>query len=145
LLKLKHRIKPSTTSKNIKPGTISPNRRGDYLASFIQQGNHSLRTFRLAGWFPARVPAPRNQYDAIEIRDTEARCDFLGIPAGTYALVVIHDENRNGKLDTNWLGRPTEGYAFSSDAEATLSAPSFSDASLRYDGGTLDLTISLHY
>jgi uncharacterized protein (DUF2141 family) len=82
---------------------------------------------------------------AIEIRDTQARCDFVHIPPGTYALVVIHDENRNGKLDTNWLGVPTEGYGFSSDAKATLSAPSFSAAKFHYDGGTLDLKISLHY
>jgi uncharacterized protein (DUF2141 family) len=82
---------------------------------------------------------------AIEIRDTQARCDFLHIPPGTYALVVIHDENRNGKLDTNWMGIPKEGYGFSSDAKARFSAPSFSDAKVRYDGGTLDLTITLHY
>ena len=82
---------------------------------------------------------------AIEIRDTQARCDFLHIPPGTYALVVIHDENRNGKLDTNWMGIPKEGYGFSSDAKAGFGAPSFSAAKVRYDGGTLDLTITLHY
>ncbi|MGM0428426.1 MAG: DUF2141 domain-containing protein [Thermodesulfobacteriota bacterium] len=82
---------------------------------------------------------------AIEIRDTQVCCDFLAIPPGTYALVVIHDENRNGKLDTNWMEVPAEGYGFSSDAKATLSAPSFSAASFQYDGGTLELTITLHY
>ena len=82
---------------------------------------------------------------AIGIRDTQARCDFLYIPRGTYALAVIHDENRNGELDTNWLGVPTEGYGSSSDAKAALGAPSFSAAKVRYDGGSLDLEISLHY
>ena len=82
---------------------------------------------------------------AIEIQDTQARCDFVGIPPGTYAIIVIHDENRNGKLDTNWLGVPKEDYGFSNDAEAFLSAPSFSAATFRYDGGTLDLTIPHHY
>ena len=51
----------------------------------------------------------------------------------------------NGKLDTNWLGIPKEGYGFSNDAKALLSAPSFSAASFQYDGEALDLTISLHY
>ena len=82
---------------------------------------------------------------AIEIRDTQARCDFAAIPPATYALIVIHDENRNGKLDTNWMGVPAEGYGFSSDAKATLSAPSFSAAKFQYGGGALDLTIRLHY
>ena len=70
----------------------------------------------------------------IKVRHTQARCDFADIPPGTYALAVIHDENSNGKLDTNWLGIPTEGYGFSNDAKALLGAPSFAAASFAYDG-----------
>jgi uncharacterized protein (DUF2141 family) len=81
----------------------------------------------------------------IKVRDTQARCDFADIAPGAYALAVIYDENMNGKLDTNWLGIPTEGYGFSNDAKALFSAPSFSVARFPYDGRTLDLTISLHY
>jgi uncharacterized protein (DUF2141 family) len=81
----------------------------------------------------------------IKVRDKQARCDFLDIPPGTYALIVVHDENMNSKLDTNWLGVPTEGYGFSNDAEAMLSAPSFSAASFPYDGKDMTLTISLNY
>jgi uncharacterized protein (DUF2141 family) len=81
----------------------------------------------------------------IKVRDTQARCDFAEIAPGAYALAVIHDENMNGKLDTNWLGIPTEGYGFSNDAKALFSAPSFSVARFPYDGRTLDLTINLHY
>jgi uncharacterized protein (DUF2141 family) len=82
---------------------------------------------------------------AIKIRDAQARCDFLYIPPGTYALAVIHDENMNGKLDTKWLGIPKEGYGFSNDAKTFLGAPSFSAASFRYDGQDMELTIRLHY
>ncbi len=81
----------------------------------------------------------------IKVRKTQARCDFEDIPPGTYALAVIHDENMNGKLETNVLGIPTEGYGFSNDAKGVLGAPSFSAASFLYDGRNLDLTISLHY
>jgi len=77
--------------------------------------------------------------------DTEARCDFENIPSGTYALVVLHDENMDGKLDANWLGIPSEGYGFSNDAKAPFSAPSFSDAAFAYDGQKLELTIKLRY
>jgi uncharacterized protein (DUF2141 family) len=66
-------------------------------------------------------------------------------PAGTYALVVVHDENMNGKLDTTRLGIPMEGYGFSNDARAFLGAPSFSAASFQYGGQNLELTINLHY
>jgi len=95
--------------------------------------------------FPIEVLRLAMNAMIIKLRDTQAHCDFEDIPPGTYALAVIHDENMNGKLDTNWLGIPTEGYGFSNGAKALLGAPSFSAASFRYDGGTLDLTISLHY
>jgi uncharacterized protein (DUF2141 family) len=81
----------------------------------------------------------------MKIRDTQARCNFLDIPPGTYALVVIHDKNMDGKLGTNLLGVPTEGYGFSSGAKALMSAPSFETASFSYDGKSLDLTTRLTY
>ncbi len=68
----------------------------------------------------------------IKIRDSQARCNFLDILPGTYALAIIHDENMDGKLATNFLGVPTEGYGFSSGAKATMSAPSFEAASFSY-------------
>jgi uncharacterized protein (DUF2141 family) len=95
--------------------------------------------------FPIEVLHSATKAMVMKIRHTEARCDFEDIPPGTYALAVIHDENMNGKLDSNWLGIPKEGYGFSNDAKVLLSAPSFSAASFQYDGETLDLTISLHY
>ena len=60
-------------------------------------------------------------------------------------IAVVHDENMNGKLDTNRLGIPTEGYGFSNGARAVLGPPSFSAASFRHDGGTLNLSIRLRY
>jgi uncharacterized protein (DUF2141 family) len=63
------------------------------------------------------------------------RCDFEHVQSGTYALAVIYDENMNGKLDTNWLGIPIEGYGFSNDAKGLFGMPSYSAARFPYDGG----------
>lgn len=95
--------------------------------------------------FPTEFLQSATNIVIIQIRDTKARCNFLDIPPGTYALAVIHDEDMNGKLATNWIGVPTEGYGFSSDAEVSMGAPSFEDASFSYDGQNLDLEISLNY
>ena len=95
--------------------------------------------------FPTEFLHSATNIMVIKVRDTQARCDFEDIAPGAYALAVIHDENMNGKLDTNWLGIPTEGYGFSNDAKPLLGAPSFSAASFPYGGRNLDLTISLHY
>ena len=81
----------------------------------------------------------------LKIRKTQARCDFEDITPGVYAIAVVHDENMNGKLDTNWIGIPREGYGFSKDARGVLGAPSFSAASFEYDGQSVELTITLHY
>jgi len=51
----------------------------------------------------------------------------------------------DGKLDTDRMGIPTEGYGFSNDAKALMGAPSFDAASFPFDGRNLYLRISLNY
>jgi uncharacterized protein (DUF2141 family) len=80
-----------------------------------------------------------------QINGTDASFEFSDILPGKYAIAVIHDENYNSELDKNFFGIPKEGYGFSSDAEVTLSAPSFSDAAFLYDGGVLQMSIDLNY
>jgi uncharacterized protein (DUF2141 family) len=66
------------------------------------------------------------------------------LPTGIYAIAVYHDENNNGKLDTNKLGVPTEGYGFSNNAYQTFGPPPFTDASFSTTS-TGNLTIKLKY
>ncbi len=108
-------------------------------------GSVACALFESPGGFPAEFLRSATNIMIIKVRATKARCDFEDIPPGTYALAVIHDENMNGKLDSNMLGIPEEGYGFSNDAKALLGAPSFSAASFPYDGRNLELTISLRY
>lgn len=51
----------------------------------------------------------------------------------------------NGKLDTNWLGIPEEGYGFSNDVKIRGGTPSFDAAGFRNEGQTLEMTITLNY
>lgn len=53
---------------------------------------------------------------------------FENIPAGDYAVSVMHDENQNDKLDSNLVGMPKEGFAFSNDATGMFGPPSFEKA-----------------
>jgi uncharacterized protein (DUF2141 family) len=108
-------------------------------------GNVACALFESSVGFPAEYLRSATNIMVIKVRHREARCDFEDIAPGTYALVVVHDENMDGKLDTNLLGIPTEGYGFSNDATALLGSPSFSAASFLYDGQSLNLTVSLHY
>ncbi|MBW8243061.1 DUF2141 domain-containing protein [Muricauda oceani] len=49
------------------------------------------------------------------------------LPSGEYALAIFHDENDNGKLDTNWLGIPKEKVAFSKAKMKTFGPPKFKE------------------
>ena len=49
------------------------------------------------------------------------------LPAGSYAVQVMHDENDNGKLDSNFMGIPIEGYGFSNNPQVMRRA-NFSEA-----------------
>ena len=59
---------------------------------------------------------------------------FEGLAAGTYAVVVFHDENGNGELDPNFMGIPREPLGFSRRYWAK-GAPQFSGAAFAVDEG----------
>lgn len=58
---------------------------------------------------------------------------FKNLPKDSYALAIYHDENKNGKLDKNLVGAPTEAYGFSNNAREMFSAPSFESAKIVLD------------
>jgi len=60
-----------------------------------------------------------------------AQLVFADTQPGAYGVAVFHDENGNGKLDTNVIGIPTEGFGFSRDAAGTFGPPDF--AQMRFD------------
>ena len=81
---------------------------------------------------------PKDRDAALETRwcdiasDKTASCQFDDVVAGTYAIACFHDENNNGKLDTNLLGIPTEGVGVSNDAKGFMGPPKFKDAAFSY-------------
>lgn len=61
---------------------------------------------------------------------------FRGLPPGRYAVSVYHDENGNGKLDTNPIGIPLEHTGFTRDAQGRMGPPAFDDAALDVQADT---------
>jgi len=108
-------------------------------------GNIACGIFESPEGFPKKFQVSAKTGIMKKIQKTQAQCNFADIPPGTYAIAVIHDENMNGKLDTNWTGIPTEGYGFSNTTIDEFGAPAFSAARFRYDGQNLNLTIKLKY
>ncbi len=63
----------------------------------------------------------------VTIVDNKVHVDFLNLPTGEYAVAAYHDENADGKLNENFMGKPKEGTGVSKNAFHSFSAPGFDD------------------
>lgn len=64
----------------------------------------------------------------IEIEDNTCTVTFKNVPEGTYAIALYHDENGNGKMDTNFMHIPKEDYGCSNNARGFMGPPKWEDA-----------------
>ncbi len=64
---------------------------------------------------------------------------------GTYAAVVVHDENGNDKLDKGNFGIPKEGFGFSKNPPVRFSPPTFEEAKIVIQPGSNTSEITLNY
>lgn len=80
----------------------------------------------------------------VPITGTAASCTFPQLASGTYAAGVFHDENGNGKLDTNFIGIPSEGVGVSNNKFPLIGPPSWNDARFHLSRAAT-LSIDLHY
>lgn len=108
------------------------------------RGQVLCELFSSAADFPKK-PEKAMAHDESTILNGHAMCQFESIPSGTYAVSVFHDENSNGKLDTNFLGIPREGVGASNNAKGHLGPPKFSAAAFRHSGNRTALKITVKY
>jgi len=71
-----------------------------------------------------------------ERREGRWTCVLTLPRAGTYAVAVVDDANDNGKLDTNWLGVPTEGWGVSKNVKPATRAPRFDECAVSLSAGS---------
>jgi uncharacterized protein (DUF2141 family) len=67
------------------------------------------------------------------------------LPPGDYGVAAIHDENRNARLDRNFIGIPKEGFGFANNPHVGMSAPPFRAAVVRVQCPVTETTIHLQY
>ncbi|MEO8365152.1 MAG: DUF2141 domain-containing protein [Pseudoxanthomonas sp.] len=70
----------------------------------------------------------------------DASFTFNHLKPGSYAVMISHDENGNGKLDTNVMGMPLEGYGFSNNPRV-MRKPTWDEA--RFEIGKEDVAIDI--
>lgn len=71
-----------------------------------------------AGWDNQEKPVAAEKIAVTDKSSADQKIVLrFNLPAGSYAVQVMHDENDNGKLDANFMGIPTEGYGFSNNPQ----------------------------
>jgi uncharacterized protein (DUF2141 family) len=95
---------------------------------------------------PAHFPDCGRDPDALKrsVPADIATIRFTGILPGNYALAVLHDENRNGRLDT-LVGIPREGFGFSRSPVVLLGPPRFHQVRFGIVQGFTLQTVRMQY
>lgn len=70
-------------------------------------------------------------------------CRFSAVPAGSYAVAIGHDLNGNQRVDTNFIGLPTEQWGVSNNARPSLRAPRFDEAVFKVAADAGEVTIDI--
>ena len=108
------------------------------------EGKVRAGIFESSRGFPLRVDEVARKVDA-PIEDGAATLTFDDLPRGTYAVVVYHDENDNGKLDRNFIGKPKEGAGLYRPVRSRFPPPKFRDAKFDFRGDDKTIRVQLRY
>lgn len=82
----------------------------------------------------------------MKAREGSFSVTFHNLPPGRYAAIAYHDENDNGKLDTDDItGVPSEGYGVSNGAREVAGPPQFAKAAFALEGDGKSVSVDLKY
>jgi uncharacterized protein (DUF2141 family) len=81
----------------------------------------------------------------IDPKSLAAQTVFQNLPEGSYGVAVIHDENKNGKLDFNEMGMPIEGYGHSNNPAKRPGPPNFDETKFQITAPRTSIEVKLIY
>lgn len=73
------------------------------------------------------VKSDGDVYKALKVHVFElpTKIKIDSIPKGEYGIRYFYDENKNQKMDSYWVGIPSEGYGFSNNPYSKFGEPAF--------------------
>lgn len=92
-----------------------------------------------AGWDGKAAPV---QATGAPPSGEKATFVFKDLKPGAYAVLITHDENGNGQLDTNMMGMPVEGYGFSNNPRV-MRKPTWDEARFELVGEATHIDVAL--
>ena len=108
-----------------------------------QKGEVCVALFESSAGFPKDdEQAVCNQ--CFKISKLPMTVDFE-VPYGSYAVSLLHDENKDGELNTNIVGIPKEGIGFSNDPRIMKGTPSFEKTRFDFNEDNRLVEIAVKY
>lgn len=111
------------------------NRRG-VLAVNLFRGSGGFPSDDSRAWAKQIVAISSSGAKTVSVR-------FAHLPPGDWAVVLLHDENQNHKMDTGLFGIPKEGFGASNNPKARTGPPKFRDAAFPIAPGETVRTITI--
>lgn len=109
------------------------------------RGQLCVALFNSSEGFKKEQPCWEKNYDKYRI-SRDAFSFTISIAPGAYGLSVLDDENRDGKMNYNWIGVPLEGFGLSGYIHKGIRKPSFNDFIFRVDANqTIKIEVEMKY
>ena len=98
-----------------------------------QDGNVGLLVFNSPkGWAEDRTAALKDI--TVPANPGTVTIKVPDLPAGEYALSLVHDVNKNHKLDRNWISEPKEQWGLSNNPHAVIKTPAYTKCTFQLKG-----------
>jgi uncharacterized protein (DUF2141 family) len=91
--------------------------------------------------FPMDNSGARQQWQAADAKGVT--CRYNDVPEGSYAVSIGHDLNGNKRVDTNFIGLPTEQWGVSNNTRPNLRAPRFDEAMFKVAADAKEVVIEI--
>ncbi len=107
------------------------------------KGDLIFGAFKSADGFPTQKEKSVNWQ--VKAADADTVTFTAKLPPGEYSASVLHDENRNGKMDFGAFGRPLEGYGVTNNPKPRLRQAKFKEGLFKLPPQGATMTISIQY
>jgi uncharacterized protein (DUF2141 family) len=106
------------------------------------KGDLVFGVFKSAGGFPSE----KDKSVDWQVKPAGTGVIFTAmLVPGKYAASVLHDENRNGRMDRDVVGVPLEGYGVTNNPKPAFRQARFDEAVFDLPPNGANLTISVQY
>ncbi|GAA0880989.1 hypothetical protein GCM10009119_39590 [Algoriphagus jejuensis] len=106
------------------------------------KGKVLILVFDKEDGFPDQVEKAFGKF-AIAPKNGKVELRLPDLLPGKYAVTVLHDEDNNEVMNTNFIGLPTEKYGFSNNPKIYFGPPNFEKAAVQTGNEDRTITINL--